>query len=132
MKIESKSKLTIFQQIVNQMIEYISLGVYKPSDKLPSIRELSSRLNVNPNTIQKAYRELERQGFIYSIVAKGVYVSEVNHQSQKITKKMLQKTIRHAVVQSFYIGINEDELHSLVREEFERSVKDNDRNQTII
>jgi len=114
------------------MIEYISLGVYKPSDKLPSIRELSSRLNVNPNTIQKAYRELERQGFIYSIVAKGVYVSEVNHQSQKITKKMLQKTIRHAVVQSFYIGINEDELHSLVREEFERSVKDNDRNQTII
>ena len=132
MKIESKSKLTIFQQIVNQMIEYISLGVYKPSDKLPSIRELSSRLNVNPNTIQKAYRELERQGFIYSIVAKGVYVSEINHQSQKITKKMLQKTIRHAVVQSFYIGINEDELHSLIREEFERSVKDNDRNQTII
>lgn len=132
MKIESKSKLTIFQQIVNQMIEYISLGVYKPSDKLPSIRELSSRLNVNPNTIQKAYRELERQGFIYSIVAKGVYVSEVNHQSQKITKKMLQKTIRHAVVQSFYIGINEDELHSLIREEFERSVEDNDRNQTII
>lgn len=132
MKIESKSKLTIFQQIVNQMIEYISLGVYKPSDKLPSIRELSSRLNVNPNTIQKAYRELERQGFIYSIVAKGVYVSEINHQSQKITKKMLQKTIRHAVVQSFYIGINEDELHSLIREEFERSVEDNDRNQTII
>ena len=132
MKIESKSKLTIFEQIVNQMIEYISLGVYKPSDKLPSIRELSSRLNVNPNTIQKAYRELERQGFIYSIVAKGVYVSEINHQSQKITKKMLQKTIRHAVVQSFYIGINEDELHSLIREEFERSVKDNDRNQTII
>ena len=132
MKIESKSKLTIFEQIVNQMIEYISLGVYKPCDKLPSIRELSSQLNVNPNTIQKAYRELERQGFIYSIVAKGVYVSEVNHQSQKITKKMLQKTIRHAVVQSFYIGIDEDELHSLIREEFERSVKDNDRNQTII
>ena len=73
---DQTSKKAVYEQIVDRYIEYIIKGVYVPGDKMPSVRELSSSLHVNPNTIQKVYRELEERGYIYSLAGKGSYVSD--------------------------------------------------------
>ena len=68
--------LPIYMQIVEDYKFQISTGILKPKDKLPSVRELALIMTVNPNTIQKAYKELEDLGYITTVIGKGNYVSE--------------------------------------------------------
>lgn len=74
--IDNQSRTPVFEQIVLQTEEYVRTGLLKPGDKLPSIRELTSMIVVNPNTIQKAYRELDRRGITVSVEGKGCYISK--------------------------------------------------------
>ncbi|MBR2423334.1 MAG: GntR family transcriptional regulator [Oscillospiraceae bacterium] len=64
----------IYTQIVENFRKQIAAGVLQPGDKLPSVRELAARLSINPNTIQRAYRELEQQGVIETLPGKGCFV----------------------------------------------------------
>ena len=72
--IDLRSGKSLNEQIVLSIKNLIITEVLKPDEKLPSVRELASTLTINPNTIQKAYKELEREGFIYSIKGKGSFV----------------------------------------------------------
>ena len=65
-QLDLKSRKSIYEQVVDNLKEMIISGVLKSGEKLPSVRELSRMLTVNPNTVQKAYRELERQGYVYT------------------------------------------------------------------
>jgi len=83
-QLDLKSRKTIYEQIVDNLKELMIAEVLKPEDKLPSVRELSKTLTVNPNTIQKAYRELEYQGYVYTVTGLGTFVAapnkaEINH-----------------------------------------------------
>ncbi|NBK97069.1 MAG: GntR family transcriptional regulator [Erysipelotrichia bacterium] len=73
--IKQSSKQPIFEQIVEQVIHFISINVLKPEDKLPSVRTLAQDLKVNPNTIVKAYSELENKGIIISSYKRGYFVA---------------------------------------------------------
>ena len=64
----------IYTQIVDGFREQILSGILQPEDKLPSVRELASTLTINPNTIQRAYRQLEMEGWIATVPGKGCYV----------------------------------------------------------
>ena len=64
----------IYTQIVENFRTQIAAGILQPGDKLPSVRELATRLSINPNTIQRAYRELEAAGFIQTLPGKGCFV----------------------------------------------------------
>lgn len=66
----------IYEQIVDKYKMLILRGVLRPDDKLPSVRNLAVELSINPNTIQRAYAELERQGYIYTVKGKGNFVSD--------------------------------------------------------
>ncbi len=68
-------KESIYEQIRKQILKFIQAGVLKPNDKLPSVRELSMDLGINPNTVQKAYQRLEEDGYIYILSKKGAYVA---------------------------------------------------------
>ncbi len=76
--INLQGKETIYEQIKAQIIKFINAGVLKPNDKLPSVRELANDLGINPNTVQKAYQELEQAGYIYSVFKKGSFVADIN------------------------------------------------------
>ena len=65
----------IYTQIIDGFKEQISTGVLQSGDKLPSVRELAAELAINPNTIQRAYAELEAEGYIYSVAGRGSFVS---------------------------------------------------------
>lgn len=70
-ELDVRSRKAIYEQLVDKVKEMIVYGILKPDEQLPSVRALSTQLTVNPNTIQKAYRELEREGYIYSLKGKG-------------------------------------------------------------
>ena len=74
--ISLQGKESIFEQIVKQIEDYISKGILKANDKLPSVREVAKDLGINPNTVSKAYQTLEAKGLIYTLNKKGAYVKD--------------------------------------------------------
>jgi GntR family transcriptional regulator len=66
----------IYEQIKDGLRRLVVTGAVKKDEKLPSVRELATSLSINPNTIQKAYRELEQEGYIYTIAGKGSYAAQ--------------------------------------------------------
>jgi GntR family transcriptional regulator len=77
-KIDTSSFIPMYEQIKMQFKHKVALGILKPNDSLPSIRDLATELFINPNTVARAYRELEREGFISTRRGKGCYVSGVS------------------------------------------------------
>ena len=93
----------IYTQIIDGFKEQISTGVLQSGEKLPSVRELSAQLAVNPNTVQRAYRELEAEGYIYSVAGKGSFVANDNQVDQGRINKLLAQ-FDEAVTELSYMG----------------------------
>ena len=83
--IDSRDKRPIYEQVVDKLSDLMLVGVLSEGDKLPSVRSLAMELSINPNTIQKAYIELEHQGYVYSVKGSGSFVS--NMDTIKTNKK---------------------------------------------
>jgi len=73
--VDLRSRIPIYEQIINNIKELALVGLFKPDEQIPSIRQLTQQLGINPNTIQKAYAELERQGIIYTLAGRGAFIS---------------------------------------------------------
>lgn len=114
--LDLRSRLPIYEQLVEKLKELIISEVLKTDEKLPSVRTLASQLTINPNTIQKAYRELERQGYIYSIPGKGSFVAKVaqNENAEKISK--LKEELIKILSEAMYLGMKEEEIMKIVSE----------------
>ncbi len=116
-EINLKSRKSIFEQIVNGFKELIVSGVLKPGDRIPSVRDLSSQLTVNPNTIQKAYRQLDQEGWIYSASGLGSYVAErpeVTPDEGKLAELTVQ--IASIAKQMEYLGLSREDVLKRVAE----------------
>lgn len=74
--LDYKDRRPLYEQVVERFQDLMFRGVLKPDDKMPSVRSLATDLSINPNTIQRAYTELERQGYIYSVKGKGSFVAD--------------------------------------------------------
>lgn len=108
----------IYEQIKEKIKELIISGVLKENDKVPSVRELAAILTINPNTIQKAYRELEFEGFIYSLRAKGSFVSPKGEVVKKSDTDGITKEYRDIVSKIKFLGISKEELQAILDEEY--------------
>lgn len=73
--IDIKDRRPIYEQLIDQIMDLVLHGVMRPGEQLPSVRALAGELAINPNTIQKAYAELERRGITYSVAGRGSFVS---------------------------------------------------------
>ncbi len=82
MQLNFSGRQDVYLEIAERFKEYIQLGVYKNGDKLPSVREAAGELGVNPNTIARAYSELEKQGLICALPKKGAFVTQGNSDTQ--------------------------------------------------
>ena len=87
--LDYNDKRPIYEQIVDKMQRLIAGGALEPDEKLPSVRSLAVELSINPNTIQRAYSELERSGFIYSVKGRGNFVRADEHLKEKQQRKLL-------------------------------------------
>lgn len=109
MKIYLKGKSNIFEEIIDQYKQYILLGLLQDGDRLPSCRNLAKDLGINPNTVSRAYTELEKQGFITNIPKKGVYVSFNVYKENR-------DEIREAIINLFNKGISKNDLLNVIDE----------------
>ena len=79
----------IYTQIIDGFREQIATGILQPGDRLPSVRELAMELAINPNTIQRSYRQLEMEGWIVTMQGKGSFVCKMPSISQKEQERLL-------------------------------------------
>ena len=99
----------IYAQILDGFREQIHTGVLREGDKMPSVRELAAQLTLNPNTIQRAYRELEAGGYIASVPGKGSFVCAPSGAAGKETKA-LWETFDQTVESLLSLGVTKEEL----------------------
>lgn len=118
--IDSRSSTPIYQQIIDGIKENILKGILRPGDKLPSVRELSSLIIANPNTVGKAYVELERQHVIETIRGKGAYVSssykpKIDEDRMEAFKNILKKII----IEAHYLGLDKEDIIKLMDDTYD-------------
>ena len=99
----------IYAQVIDGFKEQISTGILQPGEKLPSVRELAAQLAINPNTIQRSYRQLEMEGWIVTVPGKGCFVcSDV--QAAEEEKKRLLAQLDASVEALLAFGVSRDAL----------------------
>lgn len=94
-----QSRVPVYQQLYDDVVRLASLGVLKSNTKLPPVRILATELGINPNTVQKAYKMLEADGYVYSTVGRGSFVSDKldKGEAEKIEARHgLKKAIKDA------------------------------------
>jgi len=113
----------LYEQICDKIKFLIIRGVLKPDQKIPSVRELAQTLTINPNTIQKSYKELEVEGFIYSIRGKGSFVSPLDCQTDPIKKQELLEKFKKVVLELKHQNVSQEELVYHLEEVYQREQK---------
>ncbi|HPO04268.1 MAG TPA: GntR family transcriptional regulator [Bacillota bacterium] len=116
-QLDLKSRTSIYEQIVDNIKELILADVLPAESKLPSVRELSKVLTVNPNTIQKAYRELEYQGFVYTVAGLGTFVSAAA-EKEVDAKRVSEVTeeLRRGIRELKFLGMTQERISVLLNE----------------
>jgi len=121
--IDPRSRTPIFEQIKEQIINLINIGELRPDDKLPSIRQLASDLELNVNTVKRAFQELESERVTYSLPGKGVFVSE-NAVANQIVLENAEAELTRILASSKAKGVSLDRVIALAKIIYEKG--DND------
>ena len=108
--VDVKSRKPIYEQLVDSVKSSVVSGFMKPDEPLPSVRQLAGELAINPNTIQKAYAELERQGIVYSVPGKGSFVSSNVKEVKDAHKNEILAHIEELAVQARDGGVSKEEI----------------------
>lgn len=107
--LDYKDTRPIYEQVVEKFQTLILKGVLEPDEQLPSVRSLAVELSINPNTIQRAYGELERQGFIYTVKGRGGFV-RYNENLLEVKKERLRKQLLEVFKEAEELNISVEEL----------------------
>lgn len=105
----------IFLQIIDRIRMDIVSGVYKPGEKLPSVRELASAASVNPNTMQRALSELEKTGLVYSHRTSGRFITEDSNMIEHSKQELAAAKIEEFFAAMKMLGISREEAISLIQ-----------------
>ena len=105
----------IYEQVRDGLRRLVVTGAVAPGEKLPSVRSLAASLAINPNTIQRAYNELESEGYIYSVPGKGSFAAG-NTGADQARRKELEDKVRELLAELRYLGVSDEELRALVTE----------------
>jgi len=116
-QVEYNSGIPVYRQIINQACAAVAAGAFKPGDQFPTIRALSERLNVNSNTVAKAYRELEFKGIIVSERGSGSFIQAQPPAPGAREKNARLKDLYHRLLaDAASSGLTESELLSFIKE----------------
>ncbi len=107
--INPRSGVPIYEQVKNGLRTVIVTGAIQPDERLPSVRELAAQLSINPNTIQRAYRELEQEGYIYTQAGRGVYCADWHAAATERCARLLAQ-LRELVRELERLGMTRAEV----------------------
>ena len=117
--IDYKDRRPLYEQIVEKLSDLMVRGVLAQDSQLPSVRSLATELSINPNTIQRAYAELERQGYIYSVKGRGSFVAE-NHQIRAKKQVEIWRELALLVEDARNAGITMEAFQAQVAQNYEQ------------
>lgn len=121
LQINPSSALPIYAQIINQIKYLIATGTLMPKNQLPSVRQLAIQLRINPNTVAKAYRELEHEKIIFTRRGQGTFVAqEAVVIGKKERVKIITKLIDQMLVESFHLNLNQAEIQRIIKKELKK------------
>ena len=119
LQIDYRDKRPIYEQLVEQITALIAQGALEPESQLPSVRQLALELSINPNTIQRAYGELEKQGITYSVKGRGSFVAAesagLNRRRIEARYRQLDGTVRELLT----LGESREEICKHLKEKGE-------------
>jgi GntR family transcriptional regulator len=116
LQIDVGSRLPIYQQLAQQIRAAIARGELEPEASLPSVRQLSRELVVNPNTVARAYTELEREGLLVSQPGRGIFVAQPRYDLTRAARdRRLIETLDRWLTEAVHFGYSADEVLALVR-----------------
>lgn len=121
-KLDHTDGKPIYEQIKDNFKQLIIEGVLKQDDRIPSVRELAISMAINPNTIQKAYKELEFEGYVYSVRAKGVFIASTDNIVLDKNADKLYKNFEDAAKELYFVGEDKEKLLKIVEKVYERGV----------
>lgn len=116
----------IYLQLMERIQHDIISGVYRPGDKIPSVRDLALEAAVNPNTMQKALSELERSGLVYSQRTSGRFITEDEKMLKKMKMDLASEHIQQFFEQMHRLGFSDEETLDLIRETLRRKNNETD------
>lgn len=119
-KLDYSDGKPIYEQIKDNFKQLIIDGYLKTDDRIPSVRELAVSMAINPNTIQKAYKELEFEGYVYSVRAKGVFVAPVEKITDEKNTDKLYKNLEEALKELYFVGETKQRVLESVDKIYER------------
>ena len=110
-RIDNASDRAVYQQIMDHIKRDIALGRLAKDEKLPTVRQLAAQLAINPNTIAKAYRQLEQEGIIVTKAGAGAFVANLDSNlSRAVRKKLISEEIERIVVDAYHMQIDKQNL----------------------
>lgn len=122
--IDPSSGIPIYVQLIEQVKKATASGLLNNGEQLPSVRELAVELTVNPNTVSKAYQELEREGIIETLRGRGTFVSQKGIQlGKEEKKKALQEKMQNFLVEAHHLKATPEEIEEIFREELNKWFK---------
>ncbi|SHE49972.1 MULTISPECIES: GntR family transcriptional regulator [Thermoanaerobacteraceae] len=122
MKIEFDERTPIYIQIMDIIKRDIVTKKLKGGDKLPSVREMAESLKVNPNTVQRAYQELERENVTYTQRGMGTFITENTEKLASLKKEMAKEIIESFVTGMRSLGFNSNEILEIIKEYLKKEV----------
>jgi GntR family transcriptional regulator len=121
LRIDTSDGTPIYLQIIDQIKRSVALGRLKPEDPLPSVRQLALDLTINPNTVARAYLELEHEGVIYKRQGQGTYVSaEALETSRRERNRIVTALFEKAIVEGLQFGMSASEIAEAYRQSMRR------------
>jgi len=120
-RIDNASDRPVYQQIIDQIKRDIALGRLAKDEKLPTVRQLAKQLAINPNTIAKAYRQLEQEGIIATKPGAGAFVANLDSNlSRAVRKKLVSEELERIAVEAYHMQIDRQMLLELFNNAVER------------
>jgi len=115
--VDPSSRLPIYRQLGGQIREAVARGRLRPGEQLPSVRDLSRTLVVNPNTIARVYTELEREGVLHTRQGLGAFVAEPKAElTKRARKERLEELLDRFLTEAVYLGLSAEEVVAAVAE----------------
>ncbi|ADL67683.1 GntR family transcriptional regulator [Thermoanaerobacterium saccharolyticum] len=122
MKVEFNEKMPIYIQIMDMIKRDIVTKKLNGGDKLPSVREMAESLKVNPNTVQRAYQELERENVTYTQRGMGTFITENTEKLASLKREMAKEIVESFVTGMRSLGFNSNEILEIIKEYLKKEV----------
>jgi len=120
--INLQSGVPIYKQLITQIEKGVAAGILMPNEQLPTIREVALELTINPNTVARAYRELEVKGIIISVHGRGTYISEeINSDVKSKSERIIRDGLKEIINEAKQFGIMPGRIMEILKEELEQN-----------